>query len=114
MDFFTHSCRLTALTLLSLLLFLPFSVSISSFLLSLCLQGGGNVRIENQKLDFKDKAHAKVGSLSNTTHTPGGGNIMVRRRTQTGTLLPVQPLNLKLIFDLNIVFPFTMSNNKIL
>lgn len=42
--------------------------------------GGGNVRIENAKLDFKDKAHAKVGSLSNVSHTPGGGNIMVNKR----------------------------------
>lgn len=40
------------------------------------------MRIENVKLDFKDKAHAKVGSLSNTSHTPGGGNIMVRRSAQ--------------------------------
>ncbi|CAF98218.1 unnamed protein product [Tetraodon nigroviridis] len=39
--------------------------------------GGGNVRIENAKLDFKDKAHAKVGSLSNVSHTPGGGNVMI-------------------------------------
>lgn len=40
------------------------------------------MRIENVKLDFKDKALAKVGSLSNTSHTPGGGNIMVKRSTQ--------------------------------
>lgn len=38
------------------------------------------MRIENAKLDFKDKAHAKVGSLSNVSHTPGGGNIMVSKR----------------------------------
>lgn len=38
------------------------------------------MRIENAKLDFKDKAHAKVGSLSNVSHTPGGGNIMVREK----------------------------------
>lgn len=38
------------------------------------------MRIENVKLDFKDKAHAKVGSLGNTTHTPGGGNIMVIKK----------------------------------
>lgn len=38
------------------------------------------MRIENVKLDFKDKAHAKVGSLSNTSHTPGGGNVMVKKR----------------------------------
>uniref|UniRef100_A0A3Q3XC37 Microtubule-associated protein n=1 Tax=Mola mola TaxID=94237 RepID=A0A3Q3XC37_MOLML len=39
--------------------------------------GGGNVRIDNVKLDFKEKAHAKVGSLSNTSHMPGGGNVMI-------------------------------------
>lgn len=38
------------------------------------------MRIENQKLDFKDKAHSKVGSLSNAAHTPGGGNIMVNKK----------------------------------
>lgn len=38
------------------------------------------MRIENAKLDFKDKAHAKVGSLSNVSHTPGGGNVMVTKR----------------------------------
>lgn len=38
------------------------------------------MRIENAKLDFKDKAHAKVGSLSNVSHTPGGGNVMVNKR----------------------------------
>lgn len=37
------------------------------------------MRIENAKLDFKDKAHAKVGSLSNVSHTPGGGNVMVNK-----------------------------------
>lgn len=42
--------------------------------------GGGNVRIENVKLDFKDKALAKVGSMSNTSHTPGGGNVMVTKK----------------------------------
>lgn len=35
------------------------------------------MRIENVKLDFKEKAHAKVGSLENASHTPGGGNIMI-------------------------------------
>ncbi|MEQ2212789.1 cell surface agglutination protein Map4, partial [Xenoophorus captivus] len=39
--------------------------------------GGGNVRIESVKLDFKDKAQAKVGSLENAHHIPGGGRIMV-------------------------------------
>lgn len=40
--------------------------------------GGGNVRIESVKLDFKDKAQAKIGSLDNAHHVPGGGNVMVR------------------------------------
>lgn len=48
-----------------------------AFLL-LLFPGGGNVQIENVKLDFKDKAAAKVGSLGNTSHTPGGGNVMVK------------------------------------
>lgn len=39
--------------------------------------GGGHVRIETVKLDFKEKAQAKVGSLDNAHHTPGGGSIMV-------------------------------------
>ncbi|XP_070979986.1 microtubule-associated protein 2-like isoform X6 [Oncorhynchus clarkii lewisi] len=39
--------------------------------------GGGNVRIESVKLDFKDKAQPKVGSLDNAHHTPGGGHIMI-------------------------------------
>ncbi len=38
------------------------------------------MRIENVKLDFKEKAQAKVGSLSNTSHMPGGGNIMVKKQ----------------------------------
>lgn len=44
---------------------------------SLLSPGGGNVRIETVKLDFRDKAQAKVGSLENAHHTPGGGHIMV-------------------------------------
>lgn len=44
---------------------------------SLLFSGGGNVRIETVKLDFRDKAQAKVGSLENAHHTPGGGHIMV-------------------------------------
>lgn len=39
--------------------------------------GGGNVRIDKVKLDFKDKAHAKVGSLDNAHHVAGGGQVMV-------------------------------------
>lgn len=49
-------------------------------LLAVLFPGGGHVRIENVKLDFKDKAYAKVGSLGNTSHIPGGGNIMVKKK----------------------------------
>ena len=42
------------------------------------LEGGGRVKIESVKLDFKEKAQAKVGSLDNAHHVPGGGNVKVR------------------------------------
>lgn len=35
------------------------------------------MRIETVKLDFKEKAQAKVGSRDNAHHMPGGGSIMV-------------------------------------
>ncbi|XP_074841321.1 microtubule-associated protein 4 isoform X3 [Carettochelys insculpta] len=37
--------------------------------------GGGDVKIENQKLNFKEKAQAKVGSLDNVGHVPAGGSV---------------------------------------
>ncbi|KAH1177137.1 hypothetical protein KIL84_010839 [Mauremys mutica] len=37
--------------------------------------GGGDVKIENQKLNFKEKAQAKVGSLDNVGHVPAGGTV---------------------------------------
>ncbi|XP_043397701.1 microtubule-associated protein 4 isoform X9 [Chelonia mydas] len=37
--------------------------------------GGGDVKIENQKLNFKEKAQAKVGSLDNVGHVPAGGTM---------------------------------------
>ncbi|XP_061442703.1 treacle protein-like isoform X3 [Rhineura floridana] len=37
--------------------------------------GGGDVKIENQKLTFKEKAQAKVGSLDNVGHVPAGGTV---------------------------------------
>ncbi|MEJ1271985.1 microtubule-associated protein 2 [Cricetulus griseus] len=40
-------------------------------------QGGGRVKIESVKLDFKEKAQAKVGSLDNAHHVPGGGNVKI-------------------------------------
>ena len=39
------------------------------------LLGGGDVKIANQKLDWK--AGSKVGSIDNIKHRPGGGNIKV-------------------------------------
>lgn len=46
------------------------------------------MRIESVKLDFKDKAQAKVGSLDNAHHTPGGGHIMV----SVSSMLPIHDL----------------------
>ncbi|NXY21879.1 MTAP2 protein, partial [Atrichornis clamosus] len=50
-------------------------------LLNLCVSfysiGGGRVKIESVKLDFKEKAQAKVGSLENAHHVPGGGNVKI-------------------------------------
>lgn len=40
------------------------------------------MRIESVKLDFREKAHAKVGSLDNAHHTPGGGHVQVSAQTQ--------------------------------
>ncbi|XP_025026826.1 microtubule-associated protein 4 isoform X11 [Python bivittatus] len=37
--------------------------------------GGGDIKIENQKLNFKEKAQAKVGSLDNVGHVPAGGTV---------------------------------------
>ncbi|NWW09766.1 MTAP2 protein, partial [Oreocharis arfaki] len=50
-----------------------------SFLIcvSFCSLGGGRVKIESVKLDFKEKAQAKVGSLENAHHVPGGGNVKI-------------------------------------
>ena len=39
--------------------------------------GGGDVKILDEKLDFKDKAEAKVGSKDNIEHQPGGGDVQV-------------------------------------
>ncbi|NXD65968.1 MTAP2 protein, partial [Eolophus roseicapillus] len=45
--------------------------------ISFSCAGGGRVKIESVKLDFKEKAHAKVGSLENAHHVPGGGNVKI-------------------------------------
>ena len=39
--------------------------------------GGGDVKIENRKLEFKEKASSKIGSLDKASHSPGGGNVQV-------------------------------------
>ena len=43
-----------------------------------CAAGGGAVKIESHKINFREKAQSKVGSIENVSHTPGGGNIKVR------------------------------------
>lgn len=40
--------------------------------------GGGNLKIEEVKVDFRAKAKPKIGSLDNATHQPGGGDVKVR------------------------------------
>ncbi|NXL32872.1 MTAP2 protein, partial [Glaucidium brasilianum] len=45
--------------------------------ISIFCVGGGRVKIESVKLDFKEKAQAKVGSLENAHHVPGGGNVKI-------------------------------------
>lgn len=44
---------------------------------SFVVPGGGDVKIESQKLNFKEKAQAKVGSLDNVGHLPAGGAVKV-------------------------------------
>uniref|UniRef100_A0A803VAR5 Microtubule-associated protein n=1 Tax=Ficedula albicollis TaxID=59894 RepID=A0A803VAR5_FICAL len=45
--------------------------------------GGGDVKIENQKLNFKEKAQAKVGSLDNVGHSPAGGAVKIESHKLT-------------------------------
>lgn len=55
------------------------------------------MRIESVKLDFKDKAQAKVGSMENAHHIPGGGHITV----SVSSMLLISHLreNIKLLRD---------------
>ncbi|XP_067148193.1 microtubule-associated protein 4 isoform X3 [Apteryx mantelli] len=46
--------------------------------------GGGDVKIENQKLNFKEKAQAKVGSLDNVGHLPAGGTVKAEGGEELG------------------------------
>ncbi|XP_075348262.1 microtubule-associated protein 4 [Mycteria americana] len=50
--------------------------------------GGGDVKIENQKLNFKEKAQAKVGSLDNVGHLPAGGTVKAEGSVEPGQLPP--------------------------
>ncbi|NXG27756.1 MTAP2 protein, partial [Dromaius novaehollandiae] len=54
----------------------PAPLFLLIFISFLCV-GGGRVKIESVKLDFKEKAQAKVGSLENAHHVPGGGNVKI-------------------------------------
>lgn len=51
---------------------------------SFSVPGGGDVKIESQKLNFKEKAQAKVGSLDNVGHLPAGGAVKVANGTKLG------------------------------
>ncbi|MED6261514.1 hypothetical protein ATANTOWER_006154 [Ataeniobius toweri] len=39
-----------------------------------CAAGGGVMKIESHKVNLREKAQPKVGSLDNVSHSPGGGN----------------------------------------
>lgn len=43
--------------------------------------GGGNVQIESHKLEYKEKASPRIGSLDHASYTPGGGNVKVCYRS---------------------------------
>lgn len=44
------------------------------------------MKIESHKVNFREKAQSKVGSMDNVSHSPGGGNIKVRSQPDTCTL----------------------------
>ncbi|NWW27799.1 MTAP2 protein, partial [Falcunculus frontatus] len=66
--------NVSSMDTLSHFLLHPFSFLIC---VSFSSVGGGRVKIESVKLDFKEKAQAKVGSLENAHHVPGGGNVKI-------------------------------------
>lgn len=39
--------------------------------------GGGVVKIESHKINFREKAQSKVSSMDNVSHSPGGGSVKV-------------------------------------
>lgn len=45
--------------------------------------GGGDIKIESHKVNFKDKAQSKVGSMDNVSHAPGGGNVKAEGQQET-------------------------------
>lgn len=53
------------------------------------------MRIETVKLDFKDKAQAKVGSMDNAQHTPGGNRVTV----SVSSTLPIHDLKEQHVFE---------------
>lgn len=42
------------------------------------LPAGGNVQIHDEKLNYRQKAQSKVGSLEKASHKPAGGDVKVR------------------------------------
>lgn len=52
------------------------------------------MKIESVKLDFKEKAQAKVGSLENAHHVPGGGNVKVKEQLSEKTPSAPGPVKL--------------------
>ncbi|XP_067400617.1 microtubule-associated protein 4 isoform X3 [Emydura macquarii macquarii] len=53
--------------------------------------GGGDVKIETQKLNFKEKVQAKVGSLENVGHLPAGGTVKLEGSEEAALLTQAPP-----------------------
>uniref|UniRef100_A0A9J7XRQ9 Microtubule-associated protein n=1 Tax=Cyprinus carpio carpio TaxID=630221 RepID=A0A9J7XRQ9_CYPCA len=45
--------------------------------------GGGEVKIESRKVNFKEKAQPKVSSMDNVNHEPGGGKVKAEGAQET-------------------------------
>lgn len=70
------------------------------------LSGGGEVKIESHKVNVKAKA--KVGSLDNVGHEPGGGNVKVVINSLRGYyILETIPLSF-----IDIIFPWGLFKSK--
>lgn len=74
-NFGYHSSNL-GLDLLSVLNACKLLIWLNHEEFHLIFQGGGNIEIRSEKLEFK--AQSKVGSMDNIKHVPGGGNRRVR------------------------------------